>query len=398
MPLSQGEFSDLVGRIYDCGRDPELWPDTLARLVEALGAVAGWIGVHDAETGTGRLAVDVGLSPDHRSLYAERFAGLSPLALGTWFTQVGDVVGLSELIDRDAFRGTHFYREWCRPQQVEDLIAGVLTKASGGCGSLSASFDRPVSLEARELMTLLLPHVRRAVETGQLLAEQSGEAEGLSSAMDALSLGVFLLDAAGRVLRANAAAEAILRQGDALRRLPAGTLATAEPWSQGALEGALAACRDDDRTRCRAALPFPSRRGSRPRGGLVGQIVPVRGAACGSRAGRGGEGERQPVAALFVQDPDAAVSIPSEALERLYGLTQGELRVLRGLMQDMTLSEIAEAYGIGVATVRTHLARLFDKTGTRRQAELLRAVMAAAPALRPAEARPGPAGRLAATA
>ncbi|ACL60024.1 helix-turn-helix transcriptional regulator [Methylobacterium nodulans] len=388
MPLTQGAFSDLVGRIYDCGQDPDLWPDTLARLVEALGALAGWIGMQDPAGRNGCIAVGVGLSPEQQSLYAERFVGLCPVSLATWFTQVGSVVALSELVDRDAFRDTVFYKEWCRPQRIEDLIAGILTKSPAGCGSLSVSFDRPASTEARELMMLLLPHLRRAVETGRLLAERSGETECLTAAMDALSAGVILLDGAGRVLRTNAAADAILREGDALRRMPAGTLATAEPRSQGALEAALAVCRSGDDARPRPALPFPSRRKAVPRGGLVGQLVPLRSAILAPRdpvCGAGPDAERKPVAALFVQDPERPCAVPSEALVRLYGLTPGEWRVLHGLVQDLTLSEIAEIYGIGVATVRTHLARLFDKTGTRRQAELLRAVMAAAPALRAPE-------------
>ncbi|MGY2047581.1 helix-turn-helix transcriptional regulator [Methylobacterium sp. JK268] len=379
MLLSQAELSDLIGRIYDCGQDAALWPDTLARLIEALGASAGWIGVQDPESRTGRLAVAVGLSPDLRARFGEHYVGTCPLSLALVLTKSDAVLGLSDIVDRDAFRDSSFYRDWCLPQRVEDLIAGPLNRSSAACGSLSASFDRPASAEARDLMTLLLPHVRRAVETGNLLAEQSGAAECLSAALDALSLGVVLLDAGGRVLRTNAAAEAILRAGDALLRLPAGTLAACDPRSQAALDAALASCREGT-ARPPAALPFPSRRGAAPRSGLVGQVVPLRAESCP-------ETGRRAVAALFVQDPEHPCMVPGEALVRLYGLTQGELRVLRGLLQDLTLSEIAECHGIGVATVRTHLARLFDKTGTRRQAELLRAVMAAAPAIRLPETR-----------
>jgi DNA-binding CsgD family transcriptional regulator len=36
--------------------------------------------------------------------------------------------------------------------------------------------------------------------------------------------------------------------------------------------------------------------------------------------------------------------------------------------------EVAEALGIGEGTVKTHLKRLFAKTGTRRQADLVKVV------------------------
>ena len=43
----------------------------------------------------------------------------------------------------------------------------------------------------------------------------------------------------------------------------------------------------------------------------------------------------------------------------------------------MTISEAAETLGISPPTARTHLARLFDKTGTSRQTDLVRLAMSA---------------------
>jgi DNA-binding CsgD family transcriptional regulator len=43
-----------------------------------------------------------------------------------------------------------------------------------------------------------------------------------------------------------------------------------------------------------------------------------------------------------------------------------------------TVAEAAGALGIGVSTVRTHLLRIFDKTGTHRQADLVRMASALA--------------------
>ena len=47
------------------------------------------------------------------------------------------------------------------------------------------------------------------------------------------------------------------------------------------------------------------------------------------------------------------------------------------LVQGMTISEAAEALGISIPTAKTHLARLFDKTGTSRQTDLVRLAMSA---------------------
>jgi DNA-binding CsgD family transcriptional regulator len=48
--------------------------------------------------------------------------------------------------------------------------------------------------------------------------------------------------------------------------------------------------------------------------------------------------------------------------------------VLRAVVEIGGVPEIADALGIGEATVKTHLHRLFAKTGTSRQAELVKLV------------------------
>jgi DNA-binding CsgD family transcriptional regulator len=62
---------------------------------------------------------------------------------------------------------------------------------------------------------------------------------------------------------------------------------------------------------------------------------------------------------------------------RRYAITPAESRVMMLIVQGMTIAETAEALGISLPTAKTHLARLFDKTGTTRQADLVRLAMSA---------------------
>ena len=65
------------------------------------------------------------------------------------------------------------------------------------------------------------------------------------------------------------------------------------------------------------------------------------------------------------------------AFGQSYGVTPSELRVLRAVVEEVGgLKAIAESLGISQATVKTHLHHLFQKTGTRRQADLVKLVMA----------------------
>ena len=66
--------------------------------------------------------------------------------------------------------------------------------------------------------------------------------------------------------------------------------------------------------------------------------------------------------------------LSSEAIAKLYRLTPTELRVLVSLVEIGGVPNVATALGVSEATVRTHVARLFDKTGTSRQADLVKVV------------------------
>ena len=84
-------------------------------------------------------------------------------------------------------------------------------------------------------------------------------------------------------------------------------------------------------------------------------------------------------AAIFVQDPATTPSPANAAFAKLYGLTDGELRLLNCLIPGLSLAEAARLLGISEATAKTHLRRIFAKTKTSKQAELLYLLMTSTP-------------------
>ena len=77
------------------------------------------------------------------------------------------------------------------------------------------------------------------------------------------------------------------------------------------------------------------------------------------------------VAAIFVAP---AVEPPSSSIGRvalLFDLTPAETAILETLLEKGGVSEVARSHGVGLATVKTHLQHIFDKTGVRRQADLV---------------------------
>ncbi|HMG49413.1 MAG TPA: helix-turn-helix transcriptional regulator, partial [Inquilinus sp.] len=188
--------------------------------------------------------------------------------------------------------------------------------------------------------------------------------------------GVILADAGARPIRLNRRAEAIIAQTDGLSSGPTG-LAAALPEETRRLQHAIAlaaavgaAVAGLDAV-SRAATAGTRMQVSRPSGRcpLLVTVIPIRGAVA--------EGHRRPApqVAIFVTDPDR-VDIPAAALlQERFGLTAAEAAFAVEIGRGDGLQAVAERLSIARSTARTHLARIFDKTGASRQAELVRLLM-----------------------
>src|SRR5262249_48698054 len=76
--------------------------------------------------------------------------------------------------------------------------------------------------------------------------------------------------------------------------------------------------------------------------------------------------------AVFITDPEEAPRPDSQRLGAQFGLTPKESMIAIALMRGKTLIHAAEQLGISHNTARTHLQRIYGKTSTSHQGELLR--------------------------
>ncbi len=68
---------------------------------------------------------------------------------------------------------------------------------------------------------------------------------------------------------------------------------------------------------------------------------------------------------------------------QLFDLTDTEAKFASALASGSSLTEAADAQGVRISTARTHLARIFQKTNTRQQSQLVSLLRSAALPLRP---------------
>jgi DNA-binding CsgD family transcriptional regulator len=217
----------------------------------------------------------------------------------------------------------------------------------------------------RRRMRLLVPHVRRAVLISNAIELKTAVADSLTDTLDGISAGMILVDAQGRIVHANLSAHAMLEDGSVLTA-PGGKLTAVDAAADAALHEAFLETAGLAAPSLKGiAIPLTTRDGDR----YVAHVLPLT-----SGARRGAGRTYKAVAALFVQKAALDTPAPPEIIARSYRLTPTKLRVLLAIIQVGGVPDVAEVLGIAETTVKTHLGGLYQKTGARRQADLVKLV------------------------
>jgi DNA-binding CsgD family transcriptional regulator/PAS domain-containing protein len=372
--VSAQAFSDTIGAIYDCALDPQRWPDTCRRIADLCESTAGGICVHDMRHTQNDQLFVFGYRPEFLEKLGAHYAQ-SPMAASDVVANVGDVSALS--MERYELLESRFYREVLKPFGLLDILWFPALRSGGRMASMHASrTEKAPQYQQREisLFKLLAPHVCRVLAISDLLDIRAMRSEMLERTLDGLAAGVFLTARDGRVVYMNTAAESQTRTGNSIRVVNNRIFPT-DPMARAALSKAIdEASRDDiDMDASEHSLAIPDADGA----GYVATILPV------------DRGQRRDIiapfaasVAVFTKDPVQAPLMPGEAFARLYKLTGAELRVLLALAEGLGGKEAADMLGISEPTVRTHLQRMFSKTDTSGQADLLRLFQNATPPIR----------------
>ena len=91
--------------------------------------------------------------------------------------------------------------------------------------------------------------------------------------------------------------------------------------------------------------------------------------------------KNEEVAIVLMHDDEELFSPEIQTLEDMFDLTSAEARVVAHLCAGLTLEQSSKQLGVAITTARTHLGRALEKTGTHRQADLVRLVLRSVPAI-----------------
>lgn len=376
--ISAAALSSLIGLIYDAAINPGAWPRALEAVRTEMNFDNAAFSIQSLPLGDMLMNETVNIP----QRYLEVMADYGAEVLDQW----GGLPALMRLpldqpsvlsrINPDAVRfdltKNRYALEWARPQGLIDVLAIPLARDDKAVGSVA--FGRheragPISAREFEIARLLVPHLQRAATINRLLDLTALARSTFAAAIDTLSAPVLLVTAELRLIHANPAAREMLTTAD-LIRLRGGVVSTAVSGVTRALAVAVTQAGIDESAIGRRGLGIPIARHDGHKAAL--HVLPL-------RRGRMAA-DSEAAAAVFVAQTDAPFVAPTEVVSALFGFTPAEGRIFGQIVAGRSVDEAAAALDIEIATVKSHLKRIFSKTGVRRQIDLLRiAVSLAAP-------------------
>ena len=363
--------SDFLDLLYGAALEPELWVPAMERFADMIGGSSAWLSQLDIADGTGS-GLGARLDPAMAGVYLQHFAGQNPLNnvkdpqryIAVWDARI---ITDEDWMRKEDLRRTEYYNDFLTIQDVHSTLMIRLTLE--GRESCVLNVNRPErrgQFEGADIERAgyYHPHLIRAFRLSQKFVADRNLADPALSGFEDSPQALFLLGLDGRVVRVNPAAERLVARGglsltlgrltaplpDAARRL-AGLIGAASPADGGARIGGS------------ASLQQPNGR------------LPLSVAVAPIGLERWSLFARTPSVLVRVTDPEAGLSLPEHTMRNLFGLTGAESRVAQAMFAGGRPQDAAATLGVSVNTLRTHLKRIFEKTGVNRQSALIGLMM-----------------------
>lgn len=350
-PLSE----TLIDRIYECAFAPEHWPgvfDELAKIADARGGylfTANRKVINWTASASLQLGMQAFVAGD---FYTRTSRPARALASGhAGFLRDYDVFTDEELA------ADPIYRDLLWPAGLGWCAATAIRLPTGDELFLCVEREHargPVEATAIEQLDALRPHLARSALIAARL--QLERVRAASAMLASIGLPALVFDRAGRVLVAN---ELLERPSDHVHWRAQARFALKDSKADALLRRAMETLQADGAGSNRS---FPVR-GPDAQVALIAHVVPIR------RSAR--DLFSQSVGVLILMPAKTPQAPSVELVQSLFDLTAAEARVARSLTMGQTVDEIASENGVSSHTVRTQVRGVLEKTGSRRQADVI---------------------------
>lgn len=365
MAVILGEEHDLIAALHRGTLGAPPWEDFLEQLRRRTGADHARLlfqGDHDWVQSIRIPALSQG-SDDANAMHEREFGRSN--ALPHQAMRLNRVYSLDDFLDANDPRQRRF-KAWFL-QDADIRFARTMRVAEPNGGQIWISLGRrkgDFSAGDGALLGSLANHIAIAAGTRSELERQRLKAGISADAIMRLNFGWFMLDASGRIIDMSEQAETLVQEAQTLRKSPDGRLIAESADAQGILHKFLKMRQAGETTARSVHLsddPWLDMLLTNPPADLPGAL--------------------RPVAIAFVHGERSSSAERSRHLANLFGLTLQEARLAMHISRGVTIREAAALLGLTHETTRLYSKRIYAKTGTRGQADLVRLILASIVAL-----------------
>lgn len=357
------DLSHVLGSIYDAALDPSFWPDALSSIAQFIGVQRAAFYNRSSQHEGNEIRCTIGIEPLYAQILFDSYLSFGPGTGDKTTDNSKNFFSTSLPVSPTGLEKNNFYEEWMHPLGLTDLITVTIQESQNKISALAIFRDQPDETfghEARRRIELILPHIHRATSLHKKVDSRGARVVALSQTIDLFNMGIYVTNADGCILHSNATGRAMIAAGDTLY-LAGGRLAARSASSNKAirrfftnLHKANGASGPD-----RLSLSIISTDGAP----YVSRLLPLNLAP---------DEKLAPAAILFIRKANLDMSLNLDVVGEAFKLTPTEIRVLSSIVDIGGAPEAAAALGVAITTVKTHLGRLFEKTGATRQADLVK--------------------------
>jgi DNA-binding CsgD family transcriptional regulator len=360
--INVDHYDQVVSHIYEAALMPAHWDIALTTMMD-LFAPREWhvsfIVWERIDPPAGRFIGSAGVHPLAQQAYLSHFAGNQEWSRRGHELRLGQIVLTDELMPREEFRETRFFKEFLGPWGYELALIGMLDRQ--GSDHMGIICPGPPEVNADtliEAVTLLTPHVQRAARISRRIGEADMRANTAGQLLDSSPYAVVAVGPDMEFLMANRLGQSILDHGGGIsvnrNRLRVENAATATALA------AMAAGHGKDKS-----ITFTSK--AKDGSEVVMNAVAVSREHGNNFMNNAGGAALMLVGGQRIEISDQLIA----ALQQSFSLTHAEARLAAFLIKGSGVGGYVADRGVSHEAGKYLLKGIYAKTGISNQTELV---------------------------
>jgi len=361
--FTEEQLNETIGAIYEGTLVDGDLPSVLHAVGIFCGAITGALVSFDREKYNGLAWHSYGYPDGQFDHYVKHLMPADEAAVKYINSPQIEVFEESMLIDEKT-KAKSTYFDWERKTSNHSYRFGA--RLISGKAEIGLTLGRSASqgradIENLKRLKLLVPHLRRCL----LLSRRS--ADGTIRILETLAYGVAIVDSDCKVYGSNKILEDIGKANDGIN-IARGALQIGDRIAKDLIERTVRQVASGQRLGDeinRVVVPIQRPSGLRPYMAIVTPI-PEKSGSLFITDGR---------VMISFSDPERRLRLRESALVQAFGLTASEAQLAQALVEYGDLPRAANACGLTPGSARQYIKRIFSKTSTHGQVELVALIM-----------------------